>query len=349
LNLFQKTKQHRDAFIILFAATLMMTACQSNTVLQTASDSGFGGTGHSSQGFGDTGIIGTITKFGSIWVNGIEISYGDLTEITSDLTPNDHLKIGQQVILETLSGEHKTLTQKIHIYYPLAGKITQITENELVINHLNHIQMTNKTLFDDALSLKKGSYVSVNGYQTNHNNWTATRISQNPENKNFSHPYPTVAFSKAIKKVVIETNSKQLSKWKSLLKNNETADHLTTKTDQRIVLQGKYEKGRVTFVKITPYSDFIINQAEKNALIKPKETPEELNNLKQDQNEMIKLQQEQYEMIQLQQEQNEMMQLQRDQKDTLQDQVQQVQQLQELKDQFDQLQGINNQMGRPTY
>src|SRR5580698_2173075 len=69
-----------------------------------AADRGIGGTGAPSngpamadRGIGGTGIVGTITGFGSVFVNGLEVAYAPGTPMTVDgvAEPDAALRVGQ--------------------------------------------------------------------------------------------------------------------------------------------------------------------------------------------------------------------------------------------------------------
>ncbi|MCF6254049.1 MAG: DUF5666 domain-containing protein [Thiomicrorhabdus sp.] len=318
-------------WFLVIGILLMMTACQSNTSHQTAqtahlmndNGSGFGGTGHSSSGFGGTGIIGTITEFGSIWVNGIEIEYGDLTVITSDLQEKDRLKLGQQVILETLPREDKTLTKAIHIYYPLAGKITEVMEEQLVIDEQYRIQISSKTHFDSNLMLKKGTFVSINGHQINQDTWAATRINRNVKQHRFTHIVPTKPFSNNIKRVIIEASFTQVKEWKNHFKINDIK-FTPPKNNQPVILEGAWKQGKIVPTKMMGYTEFVTHHQINTPDIRPNLSNKEL--------------------MQLRQEQSDMMQLQREQKGMIQDRMEQMHQLQNLKDQMELQRNMNHQM-----
>ncbi len=337
--------------LLIFATALLLTSCQSQSgqevqnlaatsgfggtgVIAEDPSSGFGGTGRASSGFGGTGVIGTITKFGSIWVNGIEIGYGDQTKITSDLKKNDVLKLGQQVILETMSREDKALTKAIHIYYPLAGKITAMTKNGLVINGQYTVLITEKTKLDATIELKVGQFITLSGYQTADQSWTATRLNNNEDKVEFYHPTPTRDFSKAVKRVIIESNVKQLSQWQKLSKKSIIAGD---KIDQskRLIVEGYPKNGMIESTVITAYGSYVQHQTTENMSDKPSQKQA------QDKLEALKSQQE---SRQLQQEQMEVMQMQKEQQSIIQDQIEQMQQMQDIQEQYQQIQSIKGQV-----
>ena len=232
LSLF--TKRTNFLIISFMGLFTLLTACQTQPT-QTAntsgfggtgspmialqdSMSGFGGTGKTSSGFGGTGIVGTIQAFGSIWVNGIEIGYGEKTQIDSNLMRNDTLKLGQQVHLETLPLDNKTLTGQIHLFYPIAGEITQVDGQLLTINHQFIVTRNDATYYDDHLALQVGEFVAINGYQNAEQSWTATRINANPDHKTFYQPEPILSFSNSVKQMIIEQRLIDFKPWESLQK-----------------------------------------------------------------------------------------------------------------------------------
>ncbi len=267
----------------LFALIVLLSACQSQNdqeplashsgfggtgVHSGDATSGFGGTGRASSGFGGTGVIGTITQFGSIWVNGIEIGYGHQTKVTSDLIQNDILKVGQQVILETLPREDKALTKAIHIYYPLAGKVTQINQDSLMLDDVYYVLITEHTELDNeldrfedsgGLKLKVGQFIAVNGYQTAERTWTATRISLNSGQHAFFHPKPTRGFSNEVKRVVIETTPKQYSDWERLSEMRADYAGKLHKND-RIIIEWTLHEGQAESIEVSNYGIYVRRQ-----------------------------------------------------------------------------------------
>jgi hypothetical protein len=211
--------------------------------------SGFGGTGNTSSGFGGTGIVGTVTQFGSIWVNGVEVGYDKNIQISSDLTPKDSLKLGQQVILETLPLTDKTLTRKIHIHYPIAGEITQTSKGKITVSHHYSINISQARM-DKGLHLKKGNFVAVSGYLKSPKNWMATRISQNTKHKIFYHPIPKLNFSTSVKQVLIESTVQQLKQWQVINVNLKQLSQNHT----HLLLRGSINKNRIQLNSIKPYS-----------------------------------------------------------------------------------------------
>jgi len=182
-------------------------------------DSGFGGTGHTSKGFGGTGVIGTLEQFGSIWVNGIEIGLGQKTKISSNL-PNSlntltvgDLRIGQQVWLETHPDQDKTTTAEIHIYYPLAGQVDDVKTvgmaTEILVNG-QRVYISSTTTMSEKLQLKVGEFVRISGipvYSENgserSNTWQATLVEQHIEGETWYKTVPSIQFSHDVNRVMM--------------------------------------------------------------------------------------------------------------------------------------------------
>lgn len=247
-------KQKLQLTTLFILSLLIVTSC-TPTPNRVASlpISGFGGTGYKPSGFGGTGIVGTITQFGSIWVNNVEIDYDKNIQVTSNLLAKDTLKIGKQVVLETLQDDNKIETKKVTIYYPIAGKITDLTKKELTLNN-NLIIKTNHTKIGEDVQLKVGEYVAINGFEVSAKTWVATRISRNPQYKVFYQDIPDLKFSKYVKKVLIESSASQLKKWNSI--NTNTNSNIFNNLN-RIIITGRIDNhGNVHLNTIQSYNSF---------------------------------------------------------------------------------------------
>ncbi|SIO11635.1 hypothetical protein SAMN05443662_1521 [Sulfurivirga caldicuralii] len=157
-----------------FGGTGMAPSCPAAALLP--GDSGFGGTGHTADcGFGGTGVIGTITDFGSIWVNGLEIELASGLTITSNLGHPVELAIGQQVITRTR--QDALLTDYVEVFYPISGQVQQRDGNRIVVNG----QLITLDAHTRGLkTLQPGDWVAVSGWPQGTDRWLATRIDPNP-------------------------------------------------------------------------------------------------------------------------------------------------------------------------
>ncbi|RBP03077.1 hypothetical protein DFR50_1461 [Roseiarcus fermentans] len=104
---------------------------------KTLGDNGIGGTGFKpgDNGIGGTGFIGTIRKFGSVWVNGERIAYpsGVLIRIDGEAAPASRMRIGEvaRCVAEPKDG-HWT-TNAIVITSEVVGTIARIDGRRLTI------------------------------------------------------------------------------------------------------------------------------------------------------------------------------------------------------------------------
>ncbi len=98
---------------------------------QSIPNSGLGGTGKqlaNASGLGGTGIVGEVTGFGSIFVNGIEIELNKDSQILSDNIVDYHLQpeIGDIVEILAQRDGDETYAEKINIRHEIVGPVQSI-------------------------------------------------------------------------------------------------------------------------------------------------------------------------------------------------------------------------------
>lgn len=265
--------------LLLLLSTLLITACaignqQSQQVTfsgfggtghsinggeEAAGDSGFGGTGHGAQGFGGTGIIGTISAFGSIWVNGIEIEYDPTTPIKNPLGTEPPLKLGQQVVVVTQeeSDSPNPLAKQIQVFVPIAGKISQRQGNLITVEGQT-ITIQGRTLLDKEVDLTPGHYIAINGYRTARGTWIATRVNQNPLHKSWVKSEIPLSFNPKVQQIIIQpelvTMIRDIQSSQQVMSQIKQQGNMIH--HQAIILQGEWQGERFTPQKI----NFIHNQ-----------------------------------------------------------------------------------------
>lgn len=111
-----------------------------------ASDRGIGGTGApaniapnaapfgpaiSDRGIGGTGIVGTITGFGSVFVNGLEVAYTPSTPLTIDGAPDADaaLRVGQLAAI-VASEDHGLNAVSIDVRHEVSGPVTSVSTGD---------------------------------------------------------------------------------------------------------------------------------------------------------------------------------------------------------------------------
>ena len=97
-------------------------------LVETGADAASAAPGGGDEGLGGTGIVGTITAFGSICVNGIEVHFGTETPIERQgmrITPG-LLERGQLVEVGATRGRYEVSAHRILIRIPVAGPVERV-------------------------------------------------------------------------------------------------------------------------------------------------------------------------------------------------------------------------------
>lgn len=170
------------SLLIIFS----FTACTSTpSILANAGDEdgdiGLGGTGLlannviDDKGMGGTGVLGKITGFGSIFVNGIEVEYNDKTpfSINGKTAKPQQLHIGDIVEILTEDTKKYTHAVAINLRHEVIGEVTSIdpATYSFMINNQKIIQPINKLSFP-----KIGDRVAVAGFRVNKQTVVSSRI-----------------------------------------------------------------------------------------------------------------------------------------------------------------------------
>lgn len=151
------------------------------------SESGMGGTGivASKSGIGGTGIVGIVTGFGSIWVNGLEVQYDAKTPVADNaaVANSNVLAIGQVVTIEASESNHELKANKISVLDAVTGQISSVDENNAKLVVLGQtVSIASNTITHDqqsqqnAIQLKQGDYVKVNGLRLANGEIVASRV-----------------------------------------------------------------------------------------------------------------------------------------------------------------------------
>jgi Domain of unknown function (DUF5666) len=184
LNLkeYQLMKRHNFKLLLIFIFALItagiMSACGGST---TVADIGGGGTGIASSG--------TISGFGSVYVNGVKFSTSSTTKISDDdvSISEDKLKVGQVVQVNGTSQDSTNgSADSIAVMKELKGPVDKLYDTSVTPNILGVMGQTviidNNTIIDNNLGagglagLTLGSQVEVNGFRDAAGRIRATRI-----------------------------------------------------------------------------------------------------------------------------------------------------------------------------
>lgn len=145
---------------------------------------GIGGTGNQvTDGIGGTGIIGVITDFGSIWVNGIRVQYDATTPVQAygATAAADKLALGQVVAVEATESENIMRAKQITVLAVVTGPVGEINLVQNQITVLGQaIRVTSETHNIALQDLKIGDPVRISGLRETRGIIVATRIDPAP-------------------------------------------------------------------------------------------------------------------------------------------------------------------------
>jgi len=158
-------------------------------------DEGIGGTGRIAKagsddegsGIGGTGIVGTITKFGSIWVNQAHVHFDELTPITINQSPatQGQLQLGQVVAVNSIQHGEGYQAKSIDIIHEVVGPISQFSLENRSLEVLSQtIRLGDEViLFDQKTNsavslnyLQESTYVEVSGLRQEDGDIVASRL-----------------------------------------------------------------------------------------------------------------------------------------------------------------------------
>lgn len=153
-----------------------------------AQESGIGGTGNLAKdgGLGGTGIVGTITGFASICVNGLEVHFDQATRVSINGTTADAtmLAVGQVIALHAENSPQGLHALSVAVVHALEGPVTDVAqEHGSVLVMGRTVRMTTGTKFDglnELGDLRPGSMVRVSGYKNSRGEIVASRIQLAP-------------------------------------------------------------------------------------------------------------------------------------------------------------------------
>jgi len=146
---------------------------------------GIGGTGRQlageGPGIGGTGIIGTITAFGSIWVNDLEVHYPSGVPVTlfDGMGRTRDLRVGQVVEVEAHERNGRLEARGITVRHAVAGPVTSIDRagGGLVVLGQRVRIPEGDPLFD---SLEVGDRIAVSGLRDAEGRVIASRLDTPP-------------------------------------------------------------------------------------------------------------------------------------------------------------------------
>lgn len=146
-------------------------------------EGGIGGTGAVARGgIGGTGIVGAITGFASICVNGLEVHFDESAVVTVNGEPADtrQLAVGQVVAVQAENSPKGLVTRDIAVLHVLEGPVTgtgSVSDAVLVMGRTVRLGAdTQLGGLSGPGDLEPGSLVQVSGYLNAQGEVAATRI-----------------------------------------------------------------------------------------------------------------------------------------------------------------------------
>jgi hypothetical protein len=126
---------------------------------------GIGGTGAAEGGIGGTGIIGVITGFASICVNGVEVHYDTGTPVLADGQPTtlSNLAVGQVVAVQAVGEGDQLSARSISVMHMVVGPVGRIDTGAGQLQVLGQsVRVADKTVLK---GLQTGHWIQVSGYR----------------------------------------------------------------------------------------------------------------------------------------------------------------------------------------
>ena len=142
----------------------------------TSKQEGIGGTGiETNSGIGGTGIVGIITGFGSICVNGLEVMYFTDTPVDLDgkKISSEALSVGQVIALKASGKDQFLIANEIHVFNQITGPITAIDISAKYVRVMGQLVIANSVQINN---LQVGQWVNVSGLRNENGSVEASRI-----------------------------------------------------------------------------------------------------------------------------------------------------------------------------
>ncbi|ARO88793.3 hypothetical protein EBAPG3_014015 [Nitrosospira lacus] len=141
-------------------------------------EGGIGGTGQmvNDGGIGGTGIIGVITGFASVCVNGVEIQYDATTPVSVDGRPSTahDLAVGQVIVVRAHGVGTEVTARNIAVVHAVVGPISSVNAASGELHVLG--QTVHAKEHGNLANFKTGDWVRVSGHRLANGDVTASRI-----------------------------------------------------------------------------------------------------------------------------------------------------------------------------
>ena len=144
---------------------------------------GIGGTGQVAQegsGIGGTGIVGVVTGFASVCVNGVEVEIEPDTPVGRDGQDAGlrDLSVGQLVVVRAQGTGTELTAQRIEVMHAVVGPVEQIDVEAQALRVLG--QRVRVLAAADLMPLRPGDWVRVSGHRLADGEVRASRVQALP-------------------------------------------------------------------------------------------------------------------------------------------------------------------------
>jgi len=256
--------------IFAFLLITSLTACVSTPSNLAASsdedqDIGLGGTGmlaSTGNGLGGTGIIGEITGFGSIFVNGIEIEYDNKTPFTMNgkTVAYQSLAIGDVVEVLTTNGRQHTDARTINVRHEVIGEVDSVNPQ----THSFTVQ--GQTIIPASKNHPlptMGDRLAVSGFRINSQEIQATRITPADNRPALLRTEASLPFSNQAARWLIQTH----------VSNGQLKVHFNSNTQVISIAQKTVASGTQSGMKILRLQKSSTTQVSLERVINSAELP----------------------------------------------------------------------------
>ncbi|MEW6632493.1 MAG: DUF5666 domain-containing protein [Pseudomonadota bacterium] len=173
----------RRAFLTLGAAMPAALSSIFASSADTSNDRGIGGTGwtagtESDHGIGGTGIVGTIQRFGSIFVNDVRVAYAPDVPVWIDgvRSATNSLKIGHVVRVAVVKEGDRVITREIHVTSEVIGPVDRVGAGSILVLG----QSVDTSSVPAMPSVRTGDIVAVQGIRRPDGKIVASLIEPRP-------------------------------------------------------------------------------------------------------------------------------------------------------------------------
>ena len=165
--------KHLRFIIVCFTLLGLLTGCTATQRTELASNSD----PDDESGIGGTGIIGTITGFGSIFVNGVEVEVERNTRLSVDGQPASDFELARGNVVEVLAVEQRGVTHasRIQVRHEIIGKVEHVDSAN------NRFTVLGQTVLQDAQTgamPRPGDSVQISGFRDATGDIHATRVAK---------------------------------------------------------------------------------------------------------------------------------------------------------------------------